>query len=289
MIPLSATLADWLSRGEPAVLVTVAEARGSTPREAGAGMLVGRRASAGTVGGGRLEWTAIAAARRMIEEGGALESLDLPLGPATGQCCGGHVVLRLERAGRETAAALEQRERRAADAHPVLLLFGAGHVGRAMAAAFAPLPLRLLWIDGRAQEFPAAIPPGVERILTDSPLDPLAGAPAGAGYLVLTHSHALDFEIAEAALRRGDAAYVGMIGSATKRAKFERRFRARGRDAAALDGLTCPIGAALTGDKRPEVIAALVAAELLVAFARPSHPIASAPDTSSISSVVTCS
>lgn len=272
MTLLSATLADWLSRGEPAVLVTVAEARGSTPREAGAGMLVGRRTCAGTVGGGRLEWTAIAAARRMIEEGGALETLDLPLGPATGQCCGGHVVLRLERAGRETAAALGERECRAADARPVLLLFGAGHVGRAMATAFAPLPLRLLWIDGRAQEFPAAIPPGVERILTDSPLDPLADAPAGAGYLVLTHSHALDFEIAEAALRRGDAAYVGMIGSATKRAKFERRFRARARDCdrdtGALDGLTCPVGAVLTGDKRPEVIAALVAAELLVAFAK---------------------
>ncbi|CAO3409960.1 xanthine dehydrogenase accessory protein XdhC [Azospirillum largimobile] len=267
MTALSATLSDWLSRGAPAILVTVAEARGSTPREEGAGMLVGRETCVGTVGGGRLEWTAIAAARRMLEDGTAAETLDLPLGPATGQCCGGHVVLRLERADGGTAAALRERESRALAACPSLLLFGAGHVGRAMAAAFAPLPLRLTWIDGRAQEFPEAIPAGVERILTESPLDALAGAPAGAGYLVLTHSHALDFEIAEAALRRGDAAYVGMIGSATKRAKFERWFRARGRGAGALERLTCPIGAALTGDKRPEVIAALVAAELLVAFA----------------------
>lgn len=274
MTALSATLSDWLSRGAPAILVTVAEARGSTPREEGAGMLVGRETCVGTVGGGRLEWTAIAAARRMLEDGTAAEAaetLDLPLGPATGQCCGGHVVLRLERADGGTAAVLRERESRALEARPSLLLFGAGHVGRAMATAFAPLPLRLTWIDGRAQEFPEAIPAGVERILTDSPLDALAGAPAGAGYLVLTHSHALDFEIAEAALRRGDAAYVGMIGSATKRAKFERWFRARGRDAGALERLTCPIGAALTGDKRPEVIAALVAAELLVAFADPSR------------------
>lgn len=271
MTSLSTTLSDWLSLGAPAVLVTVAEARGSTPREEGAGMLVGRGACAGTVGGGRLEWTAIATARRMLEDGTAAETLDLALGPATGQCCGGHVVLRLERADGGTVAALQERERRALDARPTLLLFGAGHVGRAMATAFAPLPLRLQWIDGRAQEFPETIPAGVERILTDSPLDPLAGAPAGAGYLVLTHSHALDFEIAEAALRRGDAAYVGMIGSATKRAKFERWFRARGRDVHALEELTCPIGAALTGDKRPEVIAALVAAELLVAFAKPSQ------------------
>ena len=272
MTPLSTTLSDWLSLGAPAILVTVAEARGSTPREEGAGMLVGREACVGTVGGGRLEWTAIATARRMLEDGRTAETLDLALGPATGQCCGGHVVLRLERADDCTVAALQERENRAWEARPTLLLFGAGHVGRAMATAFAPLPLRLRWIDGRAQEFPERIPAGVERILTDSPLDPLAAAPAGAGYLVLTHSHALDFEIAEAALRRGDAAYVGMIGSATKRAKFERWFRARGRDVQSLEGLTCPIGAALTGDKRPEVIAALAAAELLVAFATPLTP-----------------
>lgn len=272
MTSLSTTLSNWLTLDEPAIFVTVAEARGSTPREEGAGMLVGREACTGTVGGGRLEWTAIATARRMLEDGSAAETLDLALGPATGQCCGGHVVLRLERADAATLAALQERERRALEARPTLLLFGAGHVGRAMATAFAPLPLRLLWIDGRAQEFPETIPAGVERILTDSPLDPLASAPAGAGFLVLTHSHALDFEITEAALRRGDAAYVGMIGSATKRAKFERWFRARGRDAGALDGLTCPIGAALTGDKRPEVIAVLAAAELLVAFARPLTP-----------------
>ncbi|MCG5241303.1 xanthine dehydrogenase accessory protein XdhC [Azospirillum doebereinerae] len=272
MDALSILLAGWLGRGEPAVLVTVAEARGSTPREAGAGMLVGRDATAGTVGGGRLEWIAVETARRMLDEGPSETLLDLPLGPATGQCCGGHVVLRLETANDATVADLAARERAEAAARPALLLFGAGHVGRAMAAAFAPLPLRLLWLDERAQEFPATIPPGVERIVTGSPLDHVAAAPAGAGYLVLTHSHALDFDIAEAVLRRSDAAYAGMIGSATKRARFERWYGARGRDAAALARLTCPIGAALTGDKRPEVIAAVVAAEVLVAFARPPQP-----------------
>ncbi|CAO3436985.1 xanthine dehydrogenase accessory protein XdhC [Azospirillum doebereinerae] len=277
MDALSALLAGWLGRGEPAVLITVAEARGSTPREAGAGMLVGRDATAGTVGGGRLEWIAVETARRMLAEepgeGPSETLLDLPLGPATGQCCGGHVVLRLEKADDATVADLAEREWAEAAARPTLLLFGAGHVGRAMAAALAPLPLRLLWLDERAQEFPATIPPGVERIVTGSPLDHVAAAPAGAGYLVLTHSHALDFDITEAVLRRGDAAYAGMIGSATKRVRFERWYGARGRDAAALARLTCPIGAALigatlSGDKRPEVIAAVVAAEVLVAFAR---------------------
>lgn len=268
MPALSSLLADWLGRGEPAVLVTVAEARGSTPREAGAGMLVGRETTAGTVGGGRLEWVATDTAWRMLAEGVAATTLDLPLGPATGQCCGGHVVLRLERADAVTVAALAARERAEAAARPTLLLFGAGHVGKALAAALAPLPLRLLWIDERAQEFPEALPPGVERVVAASPADRIAEAPAGAGCLILTHSHALDFDIAEAALRRGDFAYVGLIGSATKRARFERWFRARGRAADALPRLTCPIGAALTGDKRPEVIAAVVAAEVLVAFAK---------------------
>jgi len=269
---LSETLADWLARGEAAVLVTVAETRGSTPREVGAAMLVTARETRGTVGGGRLEWTAVERARAMLVEGVTTDTLDLPLGPAIGQCCGGHVVLTLERADAATVLALAERERRAADARPTLLLFGAGHVGKAMAATFAPLPLRLRWIDSRAGEFPEVIPPGVERIVTDRPLDHLAQAPAGAGYLVLTHSHALDFELTDAALRRGDAAYVGLIGSATKRSRFERWSAARAYDPALrapshLSRLTCPIGAALTGDKRPEVIAALVAAELLVAFA----------------------
>ncbi|SMH31303.1 xanthine dehydrogenase accessory protein XdhC [Azospirillum agricola] len=278
MTALSSLLTGWLERGDGAVLLTVAEARGSTPREAGARMLVGPEATAGTVGGGRLEWIAVDAARQMLARGMPAgnergTTLDLPLGPATGQCCGGHVVLRLERADAGTVATLAEEERREAEARPTLLLFGAGHVGRAMAAAFAPLPLRLLWIDGRAHEFPEAIPPGVERIVSDRPLDHVAAAPAGFGCLILTHSHALDFDIAEASLRRGsDAAYVGLIGSTTKRARFERWYRARGRDADALSRLTCPIGAALAssplpGDKRPEVIAALAAAELLLAFA----------------------
>ncbi len=267
MTTLSARLADWLARGHGVVLVTVAQARGSTPREAGAAMLVTLESTAGTVGGGRLEWIATDHARRLLAEGLPDTTLDLPLGPATGQCCGGHVVLRLERADSTALAIVTERERATAAARPPLLLFGAGHVGKAMATAMAPLPLRLLWLDGRAQEFPDTIPPGVERIVTDHPLDHVTAAPSGAGFLVLTHSHALDFEIVEAALRRGDAAYVGLIGSATKRARFERWFRARGRDTGALPRLTCPIGAALTGDKRPEVIAALAAAELLVAFA----------------------
>lgn len=107
MSGLAAALRGWLARGEPAVLVTIAEARGSTPREAGARLLVGRAAALGTVGGGRLEWEAVERARRMLDGGPAEMDLDMPLGPALGQCCGGHVTLRLERADARTLAFLD--------------------------------------------------------------------------------------------------------------------------------------------------------------------------------------
>ncbi|HYG91427.1 MAG TPA: xanthine dehydrogenase accessory protein XdhC [Azospirillum sp.] len=263
MTGLAATLREWLERGEDAVLITIAAVRGSTPREAGTRMLVGRSAALGTVGGGRLEWEAVETARRMMDGGRTVADLDMPLGPALGQCCGGHVTLRLERTDAGVVARLEAAERAEAERRPHVLLFGAGHVGKAIASALAPLPLAVRWIDERAHEFPDPVPAGVERVVSANPLDHVAAAPAGAGYLVLTHSHALDFAITAAVLDRGDAAYTGLIGSATKRRRFEREYLARGRDPARLERLTCPIGAGLD-DKRPTVIAALVAAEVLI-------------------------
>jgi len=266
MIGLAAALQEWLERGKGVVLVTIAEARGSTPREAGARMLVAHGVTLGTVGGGRLEWQAMETARRLLDGGPAVEVLALPLGPALGQCCGGHVTLRLERADASTVALLGAMERREAERQPHVLLFGAGHVGKAIATALAPLPLAVRWIDERAHEFPDPMPSGVERVVSASALDHVATAPAGSGYLILTHSHAMDFAIAAAVLDRSDAAYAGLIGSATKRRRFEREYLARGGDPARLERLTCPIGGVLKGDKRPEVIAALVAAEVLIAL-----------------------
>ena len=267
MTSLSATLKGWLAAGRPAVLVEVAEARGSTPREVGARMLVGLESTLGTIGGGRLEWEAIEAAHRLLGEGASDATLELPLGPALGQCCGGHVRLRLEHATASTLVRLEEGERAEAARNPTVLLFGAGHVGKALAQALSPLPLTVQWIDARAEEFPDPLPPGITRIIAVRPVDLVATAPAGAGYLVLTHEHALDFAIASAVLDRGDFAYAGLIGSTTKRRRFERLYGARGRDIRQLARLNCPIGGGRVADKRPAVIAALTAAELLVAFA----------------------
>jgi xanthine dehydrogenase accessory protein XdhC len=265
---LAATLRELLAEGVPAALVTVAVAKGSTPREAGAAMLVTADAAFGTIGGGRLEWEGIARARELLASGASQAVAELPLGPSVGQCCGGHVTLALRRAGATELAALETAEAEAAAALPSVLLFGAGHVGRALARALAPLPLNVRWIDGRAHEFPAEPIAGPTVVVTDRPLAEIERAPAGSACFVLTHSHALDFELCSAALEQGDFAYVGLIGSATKRARFERGFRELGIPPARVARLACPIGGAMVRDKRPTVIAALAAAELLVALAR---------------------
>jgi xanthine dehydrogenase accessory factor len=273
MTDLAPALRAMLQRGEPAALVTVADARGSTPREPGARMLVGQNAAIGTIGGGRLEWDAISRARALASDPAQppRTTIDVPLGPAIGQCCGGHVTLLLERADPAVLARIEAEERAASASLPRVLLFGAGHVGKAIATALAPLPFDIQWIDERAEEFPPQMPgSNVHPIVTSAPLDVITEAPAGSCYLILTHLHALDFQIAQAVLRRADFAYAGLIGSATKRRRFERTFTAHGGDPRILSRLTCPIGSALHRDKRPAVIAALVAAELLITVAKAS-------------------
>jgi xanthine dehydrogenase accessory factor len=265
---LAATLRELLAEDVPAALVTVAAAKGSTPREAGAAMLVTADAAFGTIGGGRLEWEGIARARELLASGASQVTAELPLGPSVGQCCGGHVTLELRRAGAGELAALEAAEAEAAAALPTVLLFGAGHVGRALAQALAPLPLNVRWIDGRAHEFPAEPIAGPTAVVTDRPLAEIERVASGSACFVLTHSHALDFQLCSAALERGDFAYLGLIGSATKRAKFERGFRELGIPPGRVTRLACPIGGAAVRDKRPAVIAALAAAELLVELAR---------------------
>ncbi|MFD2238386.1 xanthine dehydrogenase accessory protein XdhC [Aureimonas populi] len=264
MSPLAA-LRKALSAGEAAVLVTVARAQGSTPREAGAAMLVTAGGQTGTVGGGALEMEAILEARRMLAAGESASALDIPLGPAIGQCCGGRVALALERAGPALLRRMEAGAQAERAGRPVILLFGAGHTGQALARALAPLPFNLTVIDTRPERL-AELPAGIARRATPLPEAEIDKAPPGSGFVVMTHDHALDFLLTARALERADPAYVGMIGSATKREKF-RRHLARTGSSASIDALTLPIGGHTLRDKRPEVIAALTAAELLVRLA----------------------
>ncbi|TMG82485.1 MAG: xanthine dehydrogenase accessory protein XdhC [Betaproteobacteria bacterium] len=144
-----------------------------------------------------------------------------------------------------------------------IVLFGAGHVGRAIVRTLADLPCRITWVDERADQFPRDVPGNVAVACTDIPEAEVDAAPAGAYFLVMTHSHALDETLTERILRRADYAYFGLIGSLTKRRSFERRIERRGLPAARFATMTCPIGVAGISNKEPAAIAIAVAAELL--------------------------
>jgi xanthine dehydrogenase accessory protein XdhC len=266
MTHIFTTVLAHLDPDEPAVLVTVAEALGSTPREAGARMLVTERDIAGTIGGGQLEWRAVEAARELLAEGGTTRHLNLPLGPALQQCCGGYVAVTVEAV---TPTIRRRLADEIAESHarlPLVTLYGAGHVGRAVVTALAPLPCRVLWIDSRADAFPDLLPANAEAQHAAEPAVVAATLPPSTFHLVMTHSHPLDLDIVEAVLRRGDFAWLGLIGSDTKRRRFEGQLRARGIASARLDRLVCPIGIRGIDGKEPAVIAASVAAQLLLAF-----------------------
>lgn len=255
--------AEWLNAGEPTVLVEVTEALGSAPREAGTRMLVSASRCAGTIGGGHLELKAIDRARRMLASRDfAPQTAHYPLGPALGQCCGGAVTLAF---APFDARALAAWPKDAPRFH--LQLYGAGHVGRAIVQALAPLHVSVDWIDERDEEFPpdATLPAHTRKVCVDAIEGEVAAAPRGAFYLVLTHRHDLDLRISEAILARGDFGYFGLIGSKTKRARFIHRFEQRGLSADAVSRMTCPIGVPGIEGKEPEVIAAAVVAQLLQA------------------------
>jgi len=144
-----------------------------------------------------------------------------------------------------------------------ILLFGAGHVGRALAGVLSGVPCRMTWIDSRESEFPREIPSNATVVVTDDPEMEVAAAPAGTYFLVMTHSHALDEVLAEAILKRADFAYFGLIGSLTKRRQFERRMSQRGIPVARFADMTCPIGIPGIKGKDPATIAIAVAAQLL--------------------------
>lgn len=256
-----AALARHQAAGAPACLVTVAATQGSTPREAGARMVVSREASVGTIGGGQLEHQALAIARDMLGADAPPRQERFPLGARVGQCCGGvaHLAFELVKPGDDLA--------RLAAACPApglsVFLFGAGHVGRALAQALAPLPVALTWIDSREGAFPTALPANTSAVTTDCPEAEVTAAPADTAFLVMTHSHALDLELVRAILARGDFRYCGLIGSRAKRARFTQALLARGCNPAAIARLTCPIGLPGIAGKEPAVIAAGVAAQLL--------------------------
>ncbi|MBM3567782.1 MAG: xanthine dehydrogenase accessory protein XdhC [Alphaproteobacteria bacterium] len=246
-------MSDWLTAlselrqaGKPAVLVTVIATEGSAPREAGTKMVVAADSQYGTIGGGHLEFRAAGIARDMLRAcSAAPRSEAFALGPKLGQCCGGSATLLFEPIA---ASGFE------------VAIFGAGHVAQALVRTLAPLPCRIAWYDSRAELFPRELPANVTVDAGDDLSIGIRRAPAEAYLLIMTHSHALDQDLVEAALRKDDFGYLGLIGSATKRARFVARLTAKGLDCSRL---TCPIGLPGVGTKHPGEIAIAVAAQIL--------------------------
>ncbi|WP_269933425.1 xanthine dehydrogenase accessory protein XdhC [Aminobacter sp. HY435] len=302
------SLRAFLDAAPSVALVEVTEAKGSTPREKGAWMLVSPERIFGTIGGGQLEFMAIDTARAMLKgstpsplwggsireaergggeagsqvvvtltpalradpphkgEGGAI-TLDIPLGPEIGQCCGGRVEVAVRSVDEAMRADLLASAEASDAARPHVYVFGGGHVGHALASAFALLPLNVVIIETRADAL-EGMPGDLDVRLTPVPEEMVREAPAGSAFVVLTHDHALDFLIVAEALKRDDTCYVGMIGSRTKKATFRSWFL-KTADGSEEDfaRLVCPIGGDAVKDKRPAVIAALAAAEIMTALA----------------------
>ncbi len=252
----------FLHDNELVAAICVDEVKGSAPRDAGVWMLVSPGAVFRTIGGGNLEFMAIEKARKLLATGKDHDVLSIPLGPEIGQCCGGHVRLVVQRLGESERAEFIARIDREIAELPNVLVFGAGHVGRALSEALSLLPVRPVLVDTRADEL-QAVADGIETCLTAVPESVVRTAPEGSAFVVLTHDHSLDFLIVREALKRGDARYVGMIGSKTKRASFSNWFVSETGDRDSLKSLVCPIGNKTSADKRPEVIASHVAAELM--------------------------
>lgn len=259
----TAELTAFLAANPDAIVCELTSVRGSSPREQGTFMLVGRDGLFGTIGGGALEYMVIDHARRLIANGQAEEAMDVPLGPEIGQCCGGRVRVALRHADMASQERLASIVADEDAARPHVYVFGAGHVGRALAKMLALLPVQLEVIDTRRDAL-EALPFDIAARVVAMPEAVVRSAPQGSSYVILTHDHALDFLIAQEALARTDAPYVGMVGSRTKRAKFSSWFEVEGGDTKALERLILPIGQQGLGDKRPEVIAALAAAEIMV-------------------------
>jgi xanthine dehydrogenase accessory factor len=251
-------------RQAPAVLVSVAHVEGSVPREAGAWMAVFADSVVGTIGGGRLEFDAIAQALEQLAAAGADATRRYPLGPSLGQCCGGVVHLRFERVGAADIPALQSR---LAAHHLPVALFGGGHVGKALVQVLARLPFSVLWVDSRDEIFPPGVPANVRCEHSDPVQAAVADLAPQSRVLIMSFSHAEDLDVVAACLKRqrerADLPYIGLIGSKTKWATFRHRLQARGFGEAELAHVTSPIGVPGIAGKEPEVIAVAVAAQLL--------------------------
>jgi xanthine dehydrogenase accessory factor len=249
---------DWIrilmrlqERREPCVLLTLLADKGSVPRNCGTKMIVGREQTYLTIGGGHLEYQCIAMAREMLAQQTVSPHTEhFNLGARLGQCCGGMTTVLFE--------PLIQPQ-------PQIIVFGAGHVGQALVTLLSTLPCHITWVDERPEMF-ACAPDGVKTWQAEDPLDAVKAAPAQSYFIVMTHHHPRDLELTEAILKRGDYRYLGLIGSQTKRQRFEYRLAGKGITPEQLSTLRCPVGLPDVKGKLPAEIAVAIAAEIIAVY-----------------------
>lgn len=253
-------VADCEARGEPYVLVTILGVAGSVPREPASKMVITGEHSYDTIGGGHLEYQIMHRAREhLAARRYETELAHFPLGASLGQCCGGSVSVLLE-------------GQPGSDAR--LVVFGAGHVGRALMTIMGQLPWQVIWVDSRPESVPSAEEVGanVRVHISDDPAGDAAALCAGAHALILTHNHQLDYDLCRALLDAGSARSIGLIGSQTKAERFRQRLEHRGYTAEQIAAIRCPVGRSDVPGKRPMEVAVSICAELLALAAQPDTP-----------------
>ena len=258
-----------LEAEQKCVLITITAVKGSAPRETGAAMVIYSNGSqTGTIGGGALEWQATRQAQDLLAKNDSYlwQEKELILGPDLEQCCGGVVRLSFELftiAEKKQVMAKAQRFEQM-EKPQNLIIFGAGHIGKALIQALSPHGFDVLWVDSRDKIFPSHMPENVRTCHTDEPVEALSGQAPETFVLIMTHSHDVDFQIACKALQTPEIGFAGLIGSATKKARFVRRFAEQGLSLDQIARLTCPVGIAGITSKTPQAIAASVTAQLLI-------------------------
>ncbi len=244
-------LATLRARREAAVILTLLQDKGSVPRGAGTKMVVSLDDRWLTIGGGNLEFQCIDIAREMLISGiRSPRQETFTLGARAGQCCGGVIQVLFEPWG------LPQ---------PEVYVFGSGHVGQALVDILTTLPCRVSWVDEREGQFLHA-PAGVRCIHSDDPCETARLAPDNSLFVVMTHHHPRDLALAETLLRRGRYRYLGVIGSRTKRQRFDYLLKSKGISHDRLASLRCPIGLPDVKGKLPAEIAVAVAGEIIAVY-----------------------
>ncbi len=238
------------AQGKAYVIATVLGSAGSTPREAGAKMVICDDDTFDTIGGGHLEHEVTRKGRELLLGAKQTQLLEhYPLSSKLGQCCGGAVNVLFEVIVQHTQT---------------LALFGAGHVAHALVPILAQLPLQIHWVDNRPELFvQAPKASNIKPVLLEEPQDHVAQLKSGDWVLVMTHNHQLDYDIVKAALKRADLDYVGMIGSDTKARRFRTRLEHQGTPPPLIDALISPVGLLNIPGKRPIEVAISIAGQIV--------------------------